>query len=79
MKAIKTKYLGPTDTRGSRIRACDGDRNCVTVPYPYEARQGEEAHRVAAKALAKKMGWGSRGLRGGWLKSGEYAFVFCGR
>lgn len=33
MQAIETKYLGATDTRGSRIKAyCE--RGSLTVPYP---------------------------------------------
>lgn len=74
MKAIQTKYLGPTNCRGSRIKATDNDGNKVTIPYPYELHQGEDMHRKAARALCDKMGWKGR-LVGGALKNG-YAFVF---
>jgi hypothetical protein len=73
MKAIKTKYKGPTDTRGSRIIASDEDGNRITIGYPYEL-SGEAVHRKAAEALCAKMGWG-RDLVGGSLKNG-YVFVF---
>ena len=73
MKAIETKYHGPTDTRGSRITASDSDGNRVSIPYPYEL-SGEECHRKAARRLCQKMGWKGR-LTGGALKS-SYVFVF---
>lgn len=73
MKAIITKYKGPTNTRGSRIYAHDGDGNRVSIPYPYEL-SGEEVHKAAAVALCNKMGW-STDLLGGGLKDG-YCFVF---
>lgn len=46
---IRTKYLGPTDTRGARIRATDGTRT-VTIPYPHELSV-EDAHGEAAEKL----------------------------
>ena len=73
MKAIITKYKGPTDTRVSRIYASDGDQNRVSIPYPYEL-SGEAVHRAAAEALCTKMGW-SKDLLGGGMKDG-YCFVF---
>jgi hypothetical protein len=76
MKAIKTKYKGPTNTRGSRIIASDEDGNKVTISYPYEL-SGEDCHRKAAVALCEKMGWG-RDLVSGSLKNG-YVFVFSDR
>ena len=73
MKAITTKYHGPTNTKGSRIIADDGDGNRVTIPYPYEL-SGEACHRKAADELCKKMGWTGT-LAAGWTKTG-YVFVF---
>src|SRR5208282_2036790 len=73
MKAIKTKYKGPTNTRGSRIIASDEDGNRVTISYPYQL-SGEAVHLAAAKALCDKMGW-TGDLIGGSLKNG-YVFVF---
>jgi hypothetical protein len=75
MKAIKTKYKGPTNYRGSRIIASDEDGNKVTISYPYEL-SGEAVHRKAAEALCDKMQWtGKHGLIAGSLKNG-YVFVF---
>ena len=73
MKAIKTTYSGPTNTRGSRITACDMDGNRITIGYPYNF-SGMDCHAKAAWALCKKMGWTGT-LHGGALKRG-YVFVF---
>jgi len=72
MKAILTKYHGPTNTRGSKISASDEDGNRIIISYPYEL-SGEAVHRKAADALCEKMGWQGR-LVGGSLKNG---YVFC--
>jgi hypothetical protein len=73
MKAITTRYHGPTNTRGSRITASDEDGNRVTVGYDH-ALSGEAVYRVAAEALCTKMGW-TGGLVAGSIKHG-YVFVF---
>jgi hypothetical protein len=75
MKAIVTKYHGPTDFKGSRITASDEDGNKVTIGYPHEL-SGEAVHRKAAVALCEKMNWsGAESLIGGGLKNG-YVFIF---
>jgi hypothetical protein len=72
MKAIQTRYIGPTDFRCSRIKAFDSDGNSVTIPYPHDLSH-ENTHAAAALALARKMGWKGTLVRGG-IKGGE---VFC--
>ena len=72
MKAIQTKYVGPTYTRGSRIIATDCDGNKVTISYSHELR--DEIHRKAAEALCAKMGWTGK-LVSGSIKNGM-VFVF---
>lgn len=74
MKAIVTRYKGPTNYRGARIIADDGDGNRLTISYPYEL-SGEAVHRKAAEALRDKMGWRGE-LLGGGTRTG-YAFVFA--
>ena len=77
MQAIITKYFGPTNSRGSRIKATCA-AGSVTISYPYEL-SGQACHRAAADALVQKMGWNDAhygGLLGGQLPSGEYVFVF---
>lgn len=63
MKAIITKYLGPTDRRGSRIKATDGDSS-ITVPLD-SADSSEISHAKAAEALCRKLGWTGRYIGGG--------------
>ena len=65
MTIIKTKYLGVTNTKGSRIKASMNGFS-ATIPYPYEFSH-EGSHFQAVKALVAKhdlkidiegMGWG---------------------
>ena len=74
MKAIKTVYRGPTNSRGSRIIASDEDGNRVTIPYPHEL-SGMDVHAKAAVELCRKMKWTGT-LHGGGLKD-CYVFVFA--
>lgn len=74
MKAIVTKYHGPTNARGARISASDTDRNRISIPYPHEL-SGEDVYRKAAQALCLKMKWPTS-LIGGGTKDG-YIFVFA--
>ena len=76
MKAITTKYHGPTDSKGSRISASDEDGNRVYTPYDH-SMSGELCHRQAAIALCRKMGW-SGSLTWGGIKTG-YVYVWTGR
>lgn len=80
MKAIVTKYLGPTDYRGSRIVATaeGGNRpHRIVVSYD-DSLSGEACHRAAADALCARLGWDSSSLVGGGLPNGRgYAFCFA--
>jgi hypothetical protein len=58
MKAIVTKYHGPTNARGGRISATAEGGNRITLPYPHEIGGIDERHRAAAVALCDKMKWG---------------------
>lgn len=51
---IKTTYVGPTDTKGSKIRATFNGKT-VSVPYDYALNQ-EQRHHKAALAFADKHG-----------------------
>ena len=74
MKAITTKYHGPTGTRGSRISASDSDGNRVSVPYQHDrTRDGE--HDTAALALCSKMKWKGVLVRGSADKGNVYVFL----
>lgn len=55
MQAIVTKFLGPTNVRGSRVKAtCEA--GSVTLSWDH-ALNSEGNHDAAAKALAHKLGW----------------------
>lgn len=75
-QAITTKYLGPTNTRGSRIKA-SAWAGSVTVPYDDELDQ-MEAHAAAARALIEKLGWGGSWRGGGSPTGCGYVFVNAG-
>ena len=75
MQAIMTKYLGPTDYRGSRIKAWTESGHSLTVDYPHEARGGAGVHSVAAIALARKLAWRGDLIAGATDKG--YVFVFA--
>jgi hypothetical protein len=65
MKAIRTRYSGPTNTRGSRIHATDADGNRVSISYPYHLNSGE-ASMLAAYRLMQKMRWPNELVSGGF-------------
>ncbi|MGZ8888002.1 MAG: hypothetical protein ACXW1D_00420 [Halobacteriota archaeon] len=78
MQAIHTKYFGPTNSKGSRIKAtCDA--GSVTIPYPHEL-SGMDCYKAAADALVKKLGWTDAYygelVGGGLPNNGGYVFVF---
>jgi hypothetical protein len=78
MTAIATKYIGPTNSRGSRIkvtttdsRPSTGKPDTLTVGWNH-ALGVEDNHRAAAKALAKKLEWEGAYYQG----ATEHGFVF---
>jgi hypothetical protein len=72
MQAIQTKYLGPTNHRGSRVKAwCDAGKIIVSWDYALNAW---ENHQKAAVALAEQLQWPGLYV-GGALPNGDYAFV----
>lgn len=76
-QAIVTKYLGPSDARGSRI-SVRAQAGRMIVPWDYEL-DVEGNHDQAARAFAKKLGWKGK-LVGGALPNGEgNCYVFTGR
>lgn len=71
--AITTQFLGPTNFRGSRIKAtCQAGSVTVSYDHRYNAY---ENHAIAARTLAEKMEWRGH-YYGGALPNGRgYAFV----
>ncbi len=75
MQAIETKFLGPTNYKGSRIKAtCSGGSLILSRDFDYEI---SENHKHAAYLLAEQLGWDVF-LIGGELKNGNYVWVISG-
>ena len=74
-QAIQTRFMGPTNTKGSRVRAwCDA--KSMTFGWDH-SKNSPQNHEAAADALARGLGWlddGSK-LVGGGLPGSGYAFV----
>lgn len=78
MKAIITRFHGPTNYRGSRIAACAEGVQRLYLPYDHSLSP-DENHYAAAYALAQRQGWLQPGhtLAGGGLPNGRgNAYVF---
>jgi len=71
-QAIQTKFHGPTNTRGARVKAT-ADAGSVTVSWDH-AIGIYENHKAAAVALARRYGW-PEDLDGGSLPGSGYAFI----
>jgi len=72
LQAITTRYFGPTNVRGSRVKAtCQA--GSVTLHWD-DALNADDNHLAAARALAAKFKWTGKWHAGG-LPDGSYAFV----
>lgn len=78
---IETKYFGPTNFRGSRVKATNGAKS-VTIPWESYLDVAEN-HEAAAMALAKVLDEGCMGrLEGlvmGQTRKDGYIFAFVRR
>ena len=75
-QAIVTKYLGPTNFRGSRIKATAA-AGSITVHYPH-ALNPDKAHAFAASQLAEKFNWVGVWYAGGMPSGDGNCFVNAG-
>lgn len=57
MKAIVTKYVSPTNTRGARIKATDG-HNHVTIARSYEDNVDVDMQHAAVALISKMVNAG---------------------
>ena len=75
MIAIQTKYICPTNTRGSRIKAFTKYGFSVTIPYDHSLNN-EKVHFKAVQELVKKhdLQWDIENMTFGGVKNG---YVFC--
>lgn len=70
--AIMTKYLGPTNTRGSRYKAFTESGRSITIAAS-DTLSSADNHKAAALALQAKMGWTDDLIEGG--VPGGYVYV----
>ena len=72
-QAITIKYLGATNTKGTRLKVTSNGGS-ITVPLEYGAAQ-EQRIRKAVDALLNKLDWNGEYIIG-QLPSGDYVAVF---
>lgn len=72
-QAIETKFYGPTNGSGSRIRA-KAWAGSMRTHYNH-ALNAEQNHIAAAKAFAEKMEWDGLWIGGGRADGRGYVFV----
>lgn len=75
MKAILTRYHGPTNVKGSRVSAQAEKGQRIIIPVDH-ALGIDTNHMLAARGLRTKMGWSGK-LIGGTLGSGDMCWVFA--
>ena len=68
LPAITTKYFGPTDHQGSRIKATYHNGQSITVGYQSELNFAENHRRAALKLIAKTKTACSGDLIGGYSR-----------
>ena len=73
MKAIQTKFIGPSETRGARVKAWI-ENIPVVLPWDH-ALEVVDNHGAAARKLAERLRWNGR-LVGGTLPDESMAWVF---
>ena len=71
-QAIATKYIGPSNVRGARVKA-SAEAGSVTLPWDH-ALNVDRNHAKAAETLARKFKWEGR-YYGGALPGSGYCFV----
>lgn len=76
VQAIETRYFGPSNVRGARVKAISA-AGTVTLGWDH-ALNPEGNHLAAALALCAKFDWKGN-LAQGVLESGSHVFVFTER
>lgn len=73
-QAIQTKFLGPTNFRGSRVKAFCAAGSLI---HSWDHSQNDfDNHQAAALKLQVKLGWAEKNsLFAGSLKDGSLVFV----
>lgn len=63
-QSISTRYIGPTNYRGSRVKARSSSGLSLILSWD-DAIGVDDNHRAAAHALAVKLKWSGRWIAGG--------------
>lgn len=74
-QSIATKYIGPTNHKGSRVKATSSSGLSITIHWNY-ALDTDDNHKRAAVALCGKLGWSGRLAVGGAPKGCGNVYVF---
>lgn len=78
-QGISTRYLGPTHSRGSRIKALARKANGFGAEMSHTRSYGygdtEEEHTGAAHELAEKLGWSGLWIGGGTPSEDGFQYV----
>lgn len=77
MQAITTRYFGPGNVKGARVKAACQAKS-ITLPWDHSLNFAAN-HLVAAKALATDLGWNYGRWIGGGLPDGSTVWVCEGR
>lgn len=73
-QAIRTRWIGPTNTKGSRIQAsCEARTIYVECEH---ALNMDENHAAAARALANRLEWGWSDRMMAGVHKGDYYWIF---
>ena len=73
VQAITTKYFGPSNVKGSRVKAT-ASAGSITLHWDH-ALNAEQNHTAAAKALVDKFKWNGQYVQGGLPNDSGYCFV----
>lgn len=77
MKAIRTRYLPPTDNKGSRYKATANGVDSVTIPFDYTLEYQQIAEK-AARVLCDRNGWNYEFVTG-QLDNGDYCHILTNK
>jgi hypothetical protein len=71
MKYIKTRFVGPTNFKGSRISVTDDDGNRKLIPIDHA---WSDPHRQAAGIFCESLNWHGTLVEGSSSKGNVYVF-----
>ena len=82
-QAISTRYIGPTNTQGSRVKAIarkrEGNLSEISLADNWDQSASvEENHARVAKLLAARMDWAGLWIGGGSPENSGFVFVNIG-